>query len=163
MRRIQFSLTTLLILPLALSPILIAVREVRNIAFNHKRELGAATVLLGFLYVVILTAIDSSRRLPANNRPMLRAAIWGGFRGGLYGLLYYFLIFLPLAAADQYYFYWDLPWPDRGLLFAVSLLFTFLIGLATGIPIGVAIGLLLAMIRRRRANISRQTADFTDS
>lgn len=160
MRRIQFSLTTLLILPLALSPMLIAFREIRNIAFNHKRELGTAAVLLGFLYVLTLTLIDCTRRPQVGSRQRLQSTAWGGLRGGLYGLLYYFLIFLPLAAADQYYFYWDLPWTERFLLFGASLLFTFFAGLASGVPVGAAVGMLIGMIRHRQAMEVSAAADL---
>jgi hypothetical protein len=160
MRRIQFSLTTLLILPLVISPLLIAIRECRNIASNHQRELGVATVLLGFLYVLALTLVDCANRPAANDQRLSRAAIRGAIRGGLFGILYYMLIFLPIAAADQYYIYWSQPWTVRVSDFAALLGSTVFIGLFAGAPIGGAIGFVVGMFRATR---SRSAPTATDS
>lgn len=156
MRRLQFSLTTLLITPLVLSPLLIALREWRNVAKNHHHDLGPATVVLGFVYILILTLLEFARRRPATSRPtaprpLLRSLLRGAIRGALYGLLYYLLIFLPIAAADQYYIYWNRSWQNRLTFFAASLRDAVAIGLAVGITTGCAAGLLVWIFARRRS------------
>src|SRR5690349_15156385 len=143
MKRLQFSLTTLLITPLVLSPLLIALREWRNVARNHHTDLGPSTVILGFIYVLILTLLETARRRPTIPRSLPRWVLRSTFRGALYGLLYYMLIFFPIAAADQYYIYWRRSWQNRLSYFAASMRDAIAIGLAVGVTTGCAVGLLV--------------------
>jgi hypothetical protein len=149
MRRLQFSLTTLLITPLVLSPLLIALREWRNIAKNHHHDLGPATVILGFAYVLILTLLESARRQPKPLYTLLPSLARHTFRGSLYGLLYFLLIFFPIAAADQYWIYWNRSWQNRLAFFAASLYEAIAMGLAVGAASGCAVGLAVWIFSRR--------------
>jgi hypothetical protein len=152
MRRLQFSLSTLLLAPLVLSPLLIALREWRNIAKNHHHDLGAATVVLGFIYVVILTLVEIARRRPTTPRSLPRWVLRSTVRGALYGLLYYMLIFFPIAAADQYYIYWQRSWQNRLAFFTTSMRDAIAMGLAVGITTGCAVGLITWIFSRRRSS-----------
>jgi hypothetical protein len=160
MRRLQFSLTTLLLTPLVLSPLLIALREWRNVARNHHTDLGPATVVLGFVYVLILTLLESARRRPATPRPLLRSLLHSTIRGALYGLLYYMLIFFPIAAADQYYIYWNRSWQNRLAFFTASLRDAVAMGFAVGAATGCAVGLLVWIFSRKSSpNTAAPDAD----
>ncbi|MCC7086055.1 MAG: hypothetical protein IT427_13715 [Pirellulales bacterium] len=88
MKRFQFSLATLLLTPLVLSPLLIATNEYRNVAVNHQLQTGLNTMLLGISYIMVLTLIDCTRRRPVTNCDLWRSTILGAIRGSLYGLLY---------------------------------------------------------------------------
>jgi hypothetical protein len=59
------------------------------------------------------------------------------------------LIFFPIAAADQYYVYWNRSWQIRLSHFAASMRDAIAIGLAVGVATGCAVGLLVWIFSRK--------------
>jgi hypothetical protein len=95
-RRPQFSLSTLLLIPLVFAPLIISLCEAAKVKGGSTPEWDLWVFALGFAFAFALTFISYRRRLAAGAFNTNRPFWWFLFHGVLYGVVCYALLFGPI-------------------------------------------------------------------
>jgi hypothetical protein len=143
MRKYQFSLGTLLLLPLILSPTFLAIHDASRIIQRSSSRSGMEGLALGFIYPFALTFIAYNRRTAAGtvNR---RLFWWCLLRGTSLGILFFCLWVMPVAITETVVGYIaPRPWTTRVLFVMMSLGFATFFGSVIGAAAGGILGLFL--------------------
>lgn len=142
-RKHQFSLATLLILLLGLSPAFMSIREASNVATNRGREWGFGIVIFGFAYPLVLTVISYFRLRTAGARNLVRPLYWCTARGAFFGVMYYLLLGLPVLIAEEIVIFRYTGWETHLLHAAVWIAGSLVVGACFGASVGYVVGLVV--------------------
>jgi hypothetical protein len=143
-RQHRFSLSTLLLIPLILSPLFLAYRESLRIVAHHWNGFGIEIFGLGFAYALSLTIITYRRRTKVGTLVTRRIFIWSLVRGVLFGILFFSFLLLPVGVTEQVVVYTAArPWTMRLFYFLGISFLVAVYGSAIGGAAGGILGLFL--------------------
>jgi hypothetical protein len=145
MRKHRFSLAALLLAPLILSPLFLACRDSLMMVTQQRHVFGIEILGLGFSYALALTFISYRRQKTAGTFSKSKPFFWSLIRGGLFGVLFFSLFWLPVWITEQIVVYTaPRPWTSRLQFFVLGFAVMAFIGLVFGGAAGGILGLYLS-------------------
>jgi hypothetical protein len=138
----RFSLATLLLIPLVVSPIFLALRDSLTMIARRWNGFGIEICGLGFTYALALTVISYRRQKTSGTLTTKRIFVWSLLRGTLFGILFFFLACFPVMVTEQVVVYkaprpWTMRFLHLSIDFGVVVLFGGVIGAAAGGILGL--------------------------